>query len=250
MDSDLTQSQAFWKAYAWFEARKKQVIYGAVAVAALGLVVYFILWQRAQKEAAAGHALSKAHTAQMGVSGQTAGGAEAYLKVASEFPGSSASVRALILGAGALFAEGKYEEAETQFRRFTREHVSSPFLGQALLGVAASLEAQGKTNEAVSAYSELIQRRPNEPIIPQARFALARLYEAQNKPELARDLFEEINRDDRFSSLGSEAGIRLEELKAKHPEWAVVATNAITAITNAPAGTNAAGSASPLAPTP
>jgi hypothetical protein len=43
------------------------------------------------------------------------------------------------------------------------------------------------------------------------------LYEAQNKPELARSLFEEVARNNPYGSLGSEAGIRLEELKIKYP---------------------------------
>ena len=57
-------------------------------------------------------------------------------------------------------------------------------------------------------------------MLPQARFALARLYEAQNKPELARNLFEEVERSNPYGSLGSEAGMRLEELKLKYPKLA------------------------------
>ena len=60
-------------------------------------------------------------------------------------------------------------------------------------------------------------------MLPQARFALARLYEAQNKPELARNLFEEVERNNPYGSLGSEAGMRLEELKIKYPSLVVPA---------------------------
>ena len=47
---------------------------------------------------------------------------------------------------------------------------------------------------------------------------MARLYEAQNEPEQARNLFEEVERSDPYGSLGSEAGMRLEELKMKYPK--------------------------------
>ena len=101
----------------------------------------------------------------------------------------------------------------TQFERFRREHPDSPFVGEALLGVAACLDAQGKSSEAMTAYKDLIDRRPGDYVLPQARFALARLYEAQNQPEQARNLYEEVERTDPYGTLGSEAGMRLEELK-------------------------------------
>src|SRR5206468_4481552 len=90
-------------------------------------------------------------------------------------------------------------------------------MGQALLGIAASWDAQGKTNEAVAAYKNLVDHHPGESVIPQAKFALARLYEAQGKLEQARIYFEELNRTEHYGSLGSEAGMRLEEMIAKNP---------------------------------
>ena len=69
----------------------------------------------------------------------------------------------------------------------------------------------------MTAYKELIDRRPTDYILPEARFALGRLYEAQNKPEEARLQFEQVARNNPYGSLGSEAGIRLEELKVKYP---------------------------------
>lgn len=116
--------------------------------------------------------------------------------------------------------EGKSSDAKAQFERFSREYTDSPFRGEALLGIAACLDAQGKANEAITAYKELIDRHPTDAVLPQARFALARRYEAQNKPELARTLFEEVERNNPYGSLGSEAGMRLEELKVKYPNLA------------------------------
>jgi hypothetical protein len=57
-------------------------------------------------------------------------------------------------------------------------------------------------------------------VIPQAKFALARLYAAQGNPEAAYSLFEGLATDERFTSIGSEAGMRAEELRNKYPQLA------------------------------
>src|SRR5262249_4304181 len=137
--------------------------------------------------------------------------ANAYLKIASEYPKSSAAARAVLLAGGSLYVDGKYSEARAQFERFRREHSESPFIGEALLGIAACHEAEGKTDDAVRGYKDLVDHHATANVIPQAKFALARLYEAQNKPELARPYFEDLTRTEPpYSSIGSEAGMRLQ----------------------------------------
>jgi tetratricopeptide (TPR) repeat protein len=219
MESEVTQLPLWQQAWAWFEANKKQTLWGTGALVLVGLIVALVLYRRDEADIAAGEALSNVALPQM--TGASRGDSpDAYLKVAAAYRGSRAGARALLLGAGGLFMEGKYDEARNQFERFNREYGDSPFKGEALLGIAACLDAQSKTNEAVTAYKNLIDRRPADYVLPQARFALARLYEAQNKPELARTLFEEVERNNPYSSLGSEAGIRLEDLKVKYPNLA------------------------------
>jgi len=216
MESDATHLPLWQQAWAWFEANKKQTLWGAGGLVVVGLIVAFVLYRQDEADVAASEALSNVALPQM--TGASRGiPAEAYLRVAATYAGSRAGARALLVAASGLFVEGKYDEARTQFERFTREYSDSPFRGEALLGIAACLDAQSKTNEAATAYKDLIDRRPTDYVLPQARFALARLYEAQNKPELARNLLEEVERNNPYGSLGSEAGIRLEELKVKYP---------------------------------
>jgi TolA-binding protein len=187
----------------------------------VGVIIAFYLYQQNEAEIAASEALSNVALPQMSGAGVRADTAEAYLKVAAEYPKCRAGARALLIAAGSLFAEGKYPEAKSQFERFRREYPDSPFIGEALLGIGACLDAQGKTSEAITAYKELIDHHPGDVVLPQARFALARLYEAQNEPEQARNLFEEVERTDPYGSLGSEAGMRMEELKLKYPRLVV-----------------------------
>ena len=214
METDVTESISFYKVWAWLEVRKKPVAWCAAILVALGLFIWFLIWQHDEKEIAAGQALSGVLLAQNTTRSNLSG---AYLKLASTYSDSSAGPRALLLAAGSLFIEGQYDQAKTQFDRFRREYGDNPMVGEALLGIAACLDAQGKTDEAIAAYGDLVQRHPGQSVIPQAKFALARLFEAQNKPEPARNLFEDVYRSNPYDSLGSEAGMRLEELRMKYP---------------------------------
>jgi tetratricopeptide (TPR) repeat protein len=218
MEIDVGQVPLSHKAWAWFEANKKQTLWGVGGVLVLGVIVAFFLYRQNEADVAAGEALSNVSLPQVSGAGSRGDAAEAYLKVAAEHPNSRAGASALLLAAGSYFVEGKYPEAKAQFEKFTREHASSPFMGQALLGVAACLDAQSKTSEAIAAYKDIVDHHSGDSVLPQARFALARLYETQNQPELARNLFEEVERTDPYGSLGDEAWMRLEELKIKYPK--------------------------------
>lgn len=220
IESNVVQLPLADRLWDWFETYKRQVglVTGIVIVA--GLVIWFILWQQEQKQIDAGDALSQAFAAQLDGATPRAGAADAFLKVAKNYPNSTSGARGLLMAAGSLFAEGKYVEAQAQFERFVREYQGSPFMGEALFGMASCLDAEGKTDLAATAYKDLITRHPNENFVPQAKFALARLYQVQNKIEQARDLYQDIEHTVPFSSLGNEAGLRLEELIAKYPKLA------------------------------
>ncbi len=241
MESKVAEIPFSHRALGWFEKNQKQAITGAVAVMLVGIVAGFILWRQGQKQVEAGNALSNVALKQNAAGSQAGPTPQAYLKVVSEYPGSKAAAQALLLAGGGYFTEGKYQEAQAQLDRFTKEYHSSPLLPEALIGLAACLEAQGKTDQAVAAYKELIARHPTSGVVPQARFSLGGLYEVQKRPELARDMYEQVERDSRFSILGSEAGMRLEELAAKNPNLApppAVPTPLPTTKIPAPTGSN------------
>jgi len=220
MESEVGQLPLTHRLWAWFETNKTQTFWGAGVLVVVALVVGYFVWRQGEQAKNAGEALSSVMLAQATDPNGRPPTADSYLKVATEYPDSRAAARAVLLAASEFFVQGKYSDAKTQFDRFTREHRDSPLMGQALLGIASCLDAQGKTNEAITAYKDLIDHHPGENVLPQARFALARLYEGQNQPEKARTLFEEVERDNPYGSLGSEAGMRLEELKVKYPALA------------------------------
>jgi len=220
MEPNVAQLPLADRLWDWFETYKKQTALIAVIVVAAGLVIWFIIWQKEAKQVDAGVAVSQVAAGEIATGGARADAPEAYLKVANQYPHSMSGARALLLGAGGFFTEGKYTESQAQFERFVREYQGSPFMGEALFGIASCLDAQGKTDQAATAYKDLITRHPNESFVPQAKFALARIYEAQDKPEQARDYYQDVERSAAFTSIGNEAGVRLEELIAKNPKLA------------------------------
>ena len=70
--------------------------------------------------------------------------ADAYLKIAGEYPGTLGGRRAWLQGAAALFAAGRFADAQAQFQKFLDAHPDGDFSASAALGVAASLEGTGK----------------------------------------------------------------------------------------------------------
>ena len=209
MNTEAAATLGWHRFLNWLESNWKKAAQAAAVVGLVALVVSFYFWRQDQQEIAAGEALSN-------VTGT--GGAEDYLKLAAQFSKTAAAPRAVLLAAGDLFAAGKYADAQAQFERVLHDYPESSFRVQAMLGVAASLDAQGKTADATTRYSDLIQRYPNDAVAAQAKSALARLYEAQNQPDKALQLYQDLARSEAYSSFGLEAGIRMQDLLAKHPE--------------------------------
>ena len=231
MEQNAVELSLFERAWTWFEANKKLVAWGAGVVVIAGFIGAFYFWRQGENEVAASEALSHADAGRVVEGVKRNGSPETFLKVAAEYPGTAAAGRALLQAAAALFAEEKYSEAQAQFERFSREYSSSPFLPQARLGVAACLDAQGKTADAMSAYEDLARKYPSANVAPQAEFALARIYESQGKLEQAWSLYEKLAQQLGLNdSMGSEAGIRAEELKAKLPAASTSPSPAATAV--------------------
>jgi predicted negative regulator of RcsB-dependent stress response len=205
---------------AWLELNKKRVLFGVIVLAILIFAFAIYRWNRGQAEIAANAALLalENHAGR----GQAAKdpAAQAYLQVAASHQGTSAGAQARLLGAEALFKEGKYSEAKSQFEVFVREHGDNPFLPTAALGIAASLDSQDKTNEALLSYQNVVSSYPNSAVAGQAKLAIARLHEARNEPAPALRIYDELARPNTPTSWSSEAGRRREDLLSRHPELA------------------------------
>jgi TolA-binding protein len=225
MDKNVPELSISDRFVAWYDANKQQAQLGVLILVLVGIGLGYFFWHGSEKDVASGEALTSVTLSLEGPNGSLrSGAAPALLKVASDYPGSKAAARARLLAAGSLFDEGKYDMAKGEFDKFLRDNKDTAFAAEALLGVAACLDAAGKTSEAINAYKNLIDHYSSDASIPQAKFSLARLYAANKQPEDARRLYEEVERSAPGTGLSTEAGMRVEELKAKFPALASVVT--------------------------
>jgi TolA-binding protein len=206
----------FFKLWPWFEANRIRIIWGGgVIVVAAGLISFYS-WQRGQNEIVAGKALTQMMSS-IPRNATASQQADLYLKISTDYQDTSAGQRALLQGATMLFAAGRYADAQAQFQKFLDAHPGSFFAAQAALGVASSLDAQGKTDLAAGVYQRIINNYSDTVAVDSARFALAQIDERQGKLAEAVNFYEAIAHYNPNSSLGSEAGSRLMELKMKLP---------------------------------
>lgn len=215
---------------AWFEVNKQKIAVATVAL--LGLVVVAMVVRHFQKEGqqAASAELLAVKTPWNAPTNTPPPAASEYVKVAANHAGKPTAARALVLAGGAYYAEGKYSEAETTFRKCVNEHAGHPLIPQAQYGIAASLEAQGKLDEAIAAYLNVSTTYgKSSAVADDAKLALARIYEARSQPEQALRLYNELA--PQFDPEGGVTGGRGEavglkaDLLKKHPE---LDTNRVT----------------------
>jgi predicted negative regulator of RcsB-dependent stress response len=212
MQAQDTTTLFLLKWWPWVEANKNRLIAGTAIVAIVILLVWFMTSQREQKELAAGLALT-----QLSISASGPSMADDYLKIAAQHAGTAAGRRAWLQGAATLFDAGKFAEAQAQFQKYLDANPDTEFSGQATLGVAASLDAQGKTDLAVGAYQRVLNSSSDAAATSAAKFALARIDESQGRLNDALVFYQDVSRANPNSSLGSEATLRLIELRSKMP---------------------------------
>lgn len=224
---ETTTTDYLFKLWPWLEANAKRIAFGAIFLVIAVFVFSFYTYRQNQRIISAGEALTQAGMVNTG--SQLA---DECLKIAADYAGTPAAMRASLQAATALFAIDRFADAQAQFQKFLDSYPDDSLAPQAALGVAASLDAQGKTDLAVSAYQKAIGLTTDASVVATAKLALARIDEAQGKTADAEKLYIEIARAYPNSSLSSEAQMREAELKTKSP--------AATAVTPAPAASTPA----------
>ena len=233
MSSETTESTSFYELLAWLEVNKKKLAYAGGGAVALVLAIMTYNYLAAQKELHANDALFAFQPSALLAQG-AGPSSDKLLKVAQEFRKTSAGERAMYLGAGALFIEGKYLEAQQQFASFLTTYEGSALAAGAYYGIAASLEAQDKNAEALERYQRIITQFPSHSEAIQARLAVARLQEAMGKPEAAMKMYEEMIHSSSMTAWGNVIGMARERFMEQHPDLAAQAAAAA-----ASTGTNA-----------
>ncbi len=237
-EADNTATQATPSAYdllAWLELNKKLVLWSAGAVLAVVVGSYIYMWQRDKAEAAASAALLALPTEADPGSGKAAAKAADFLRIADEHSSSLAAGRARIMAAAALFADGKYAEAQQAFDAVLASSADGTFAALAQFGVASSLDALDKKDEALAAYQKVASEHPEDVLAARAKMGAATLYEAKGQPEQALKLLEELTRPGATGGGSMEGAMRKQQFLQRHP--ALVKTNPAPAVVTPDVGT-------------
>ncbi len=203
-----------FKLWPWIEANKIRIASAAGIILAAIALIYFYSWQQDQKEITAGNELTQMMVA-VPHNTTVAQQAGMYMDLAHNYKNTSAGQRAFLQSAVMLFDAGQYGEAQTQFQQFLDQYPDNFFASQAALGLAACLDVQGKTDPAMAAYQRVINGYSDPVAANFAKYSLAQIDERQGKLAAASKLYQEITQSSLNGSLGSEAGMRLMELKSK-----------------------------------
>jgi predicted negative regulator of RcsB-dependent stress response len=221
MQSEPARSHRFYEILAWVEVNRKKLAIAAIIGLALTLVLAIYKWHQGERESKASQALTNLRPPGLVSSNAPSARAEDFLKLADEYRDTQAAERAWLIGAGSLFADGKFTEAQTQFEKFLNDYSKSPWTAQAFFGIAAALDAQNRVDDALAKYQEVITRYPGNSIADQARFSLGRLYEYKNQPRQALASYDEIMRGKASGAWSFAARQQRELLLQKHPELAL-----------------------------
>ena len=215
MQSQDAPTAVLFKLWPWIEANKTRVIVGAGIIAVAIFLYSFVSWRGEQKEINAGQAMT-GMALTLPPDANASQWADAYFKVAGEYPETLAGRRAWLQGAAALFAAGRFPDAQAQFQKFLDVHPDGQFSAPAALGVAASLEAVGKLDSAASAYQQVLSGFSSDMVVVNsAKFALARIDGQQGKITDAVNLYESIVRNNPGAPIAQEAALRAMELRTK-----------------------------------
>lgn len=221
MEAESTQTtETYLKLAAWVHANRKVLIIGAGVAAAVAIAIGVVTWQKNAAETNADQSLMSQPLVVVEGNRITPAPASSFLDMAKEHADTAAGGYAELLGAKALFLDGKYPEAHQEFSKFIESNPDSPLMAQAKVGLAACLEAEGKFQEAAQQYQEIIVSYPTEAsVVSPAKLTLARLDEQLNRPEQALSYYEDLARiNNPYDPWAAEARERGAILLAKHPE--------------------------------
>lgn len=190
---------------------QKQIIIGAIVIAAAG--GGFWMWRRSAqiKEEKASAAFQVAEASYMG--GNQALAVTELEKIVGRYKGTTSGTQAAMLIAQSLMEQGKHAEGIAQLEAALASAPAALKSGlQALIG--AGLEGAGKPAEAAAAYARAAESAQFEIDRDMHRMEQARNLVAANDVAGARKIYESIStRDD--SPFAGEARVRLGELTGK-----------------------------------
>lgn len=218
MNSDVTESAAFYQLVGWLDKNRTKVIGGTVVVVAVGVVVSLILWDQKQTEKEASYALAELGPRIDLGEEEELPSAQKYLDLAEEYQGTKAAARAMLIAGGALFTEENYARSQDVFEQFIANYTTSEMLPVARYGIAASLDGAEQMDRAMTEYQRISSQFPKDPVASEAKLAMARIYETRHEFPQALNIYDELTSEGTASAWSSDANRRRQRLLMQHPE--------------------------------
>jgi len=202
--------------------------------ATLGLVALLIL------AAAASMGVQRARARRAFAALDNAATAEAFDKVAKEYPGTPAAQLALLRAAREKLLAGDASGARAAFEAFLKEHPDSVLKSRARLGVAYALEAEGKLLEAEKTFLDVARTAPDKETVAEAYVGAGRCAFEFGKLAEARKHYENALATGVEGYFRRRAQDALETIKAREAAARLASAKAPPAGTKAPAARPAA----------
>ncbi len=152
---------------------------------------------------ASGHANRSAAEALL----STASNSEGWNKVINEYPRSAAAGNAMLLLAASFRDEGKLEESDALYSRYSETFPRSPLAVSGLLGRASNARLANKTDAALAAYQQATAAYPQSYGAPFALFAEARLLAQSGKTEEVKRILQSLGTQYPLSVSAQVAGL-------------------------------------------
>ncbi len=158
----------------------KKIATAAVAIVAVGLVLY--VWQRnvAEQAEAAADRLAAARDI------------PALEQIVQDYPRQEVAAQALLRLGDALYQQGKYAEAGQKYRQFIEQFPTHSLVASALIGEAYIREAEGNYSAALDQFQRLLASQPQSYVQLPATMGVARCLEALGRKQEARQRYEEL----------------------------------------------------------
>lgn len=215
--------------YSWAVGHRGKLVYGGIAVAVVLVIVFGGWFYLQQQDEAAGVALGHAlqvYQAPVTSAGQpplpgTTSFASAqdrakaaraeFAKVAEKYSHTnSARIARYFMGLADNEA-GNTAAAEQELKEVA-DSGHSDVTALAKFALASLYRGQGKDAQAVTLYKDLIDHPTNTVAKSQAQLALASVYE-QKQPQDARNLYQQVQKENPDTAAGQMAAGRLAEMK-------------------------------------
>lgn len=175
----------------------------ALALGAVGVVIYRGVAQSARETA--GAALTKADSA------------AAYQAVADANADTASAGSALVLLANSQWDAGEKDKAVATLQKFVSTYPSHPALPSAKANLGSKLLSQGKTGDAEKVFEELVSAPEAKYIAPFALISLGDIAKAAGDTAKAKASYEKVQSEFPDSTFSQTASQRILVINAKPP---------------------------------